>query len=32
MPCEVYLSEEWNLHPEVRRLWQCLEDINVKLG
>lgn len=27
---EAYAStpEEWHLHPEVRRLWQCLEEIN----
>ncbi len=27
---EAYASkpEEWQLHPEVRRLWECLEEIN----
>ncbi|MBM4289217.1 MAG: GNAT family N-acetyltransferase [Deltaproteobacteria bacterium] len=23
--------EEWQLHPEIRRLWQCLESINARL-
>jgi hypothetical protein len=23
--------EEWQLHPEIRRLWECLERINAKL-
>lgn len=23
--------EEWQLHPEIRRVWECLESINAKL-
>ncbi len=23
--------EEWQLHPEIRRLWECLESINARL-
>ena len=24
--------EEWQLHPEIRRLWECLENVNARLN